>query len=463
MPPISRYRLSENFQRSRIITLYTNNKAKLSGTAGPLYKYLLTFELNDLLIYSEYLSPFLKMNAKYKVIIGGFIAQFFSIGFFTYSASLFFPFIISELNSDITEIMLGPTFATILGLVAMPIAGILLDRYSVRLMMLLGGIFFAAGIWSLANISNVTQFVFVFGFTMSVANCLVGSMSTSTLISRWFTKSRGRALGASAVGTSIGGIVLPATFGFLITSLGWRTTLELFSVSILFLLLPILYLMIRDDPSSLRGELDSSAADYRTNSGSESNQMTTRDYVINPNFWYLGLSLGILFSGYSAVLANITPYAIHLGFETGDAALFIMMIAINGLLGKVLFGFAADRFSLRGCLIVTQFLVLFGFAILATLPSFYFICLACVILGLSTGGMLPIWGALMAKLFGLKNYGRATGLMSPIITICVIPGYSVMGFFYLKSGDYQLSLSLFSVTLIFAIALLIPLKVKSNL
>ena len=90
-------------------------------------------------------STFPPINSGYKIIIGGFTAQFFTVGFFTYSVSLFFPLIISELDSDITEIMLGPTVATIIGLVAMPIAGLLLDRCSIRLIMVLGSIFFATG------------------------------------------------------------------------------------------------------------------------------------------------------------------------------------------------------------------------------------------------------------------------------------------------------------------------------
>ena len=400
------------------------------------------------------------INSGYKIIIGGFAAQFFSVGFFTYSVSLFFPLIISELDSDITVIMFGPTFATVIGLVAMPIAGILLDRYSIRLIMMLGSVFFAAGLWGLAKISSATQFILVFGITMSIANCFVGSMSSSTLISHWFAENRGRALGLSAAGTSIGGITLPATFAFLINFYGWRITLELFAASILLILLPIILFTVRDKLPLAKKEVDTTRADSESLSVKKSIEMTTRDFISIPNFWYLGISLGILFSGYSAVLANLTPYVIDLGLETKDASFFIMIIAINGLLGKLLFGFAADKFPLRTCLVVTQILVLIGFAILASMPSFSVICLACIVLGLSTGGMLPVWGALMANLFGLENYGRATGLMAPIITTCVIPGYSIMGFLYATSGNYQLSLYLFCISLIIGIALLIPLKVN---
>ena len=265
-------------------------------------------------------STFPPINSGYKIIIGGFTAQFFTVGFFTYSVSLFFPLIISELDSDITEIMLGPTFATIIGLVAMPIAGLLLDRYSIRLIMVLGSIFFATGLWGLAKITSATQFIFVFGFTMSIANCLVGSMSSSTLISHWFAKNRGRALGLSAAGTSIGGIVLPAAFAFLINLYGWRTTLELFSVSLLLILLPIILFTVRDKPPLAKKEVDTTREDSESLSVKKSIEMTTRDFISIPNFWYLGISLGILFSGYSAVLANLTPYAIDLGLETKDAS-----------------------------------------------------------------------------------------------------------------------------------------------
>ena len=403
------------------------------------------------------------MNTKYKIIAAGFLTQFFTIGFFTYSASLFFPFIISELNTDITKIMLGPTFGTILGLFAMPIAGILLDRYSIRLIMVVGSSIFAVGLWSLANITTAIQFVLVFGLTMSLANCLVGSMSASTIISRWFTRNRGRALGLSAAGTSIGGIFLPAAFGFLINLFGWRTTLELFSLSLLVILLPAVLFTVPNRSADLEEETSEDPGDQKNIPIRKSIEMTTRDFIITPNFWYLGMSLGILFSGYSAVLANLTPYVIDLGLKTEDAAFFIMIIAVSGLLGKLLFGFAADKFSLRGCLMVAQGLVFLGFSLLALMPDFSLILFACLLLGLSTGGMLPVWGALMAKLFGLENYGRATGTMAPLITTCVIPGYSVMGFFHRTSGNYQLPLYLFCISLIFAIALLIPLKVDSNL
>ena len=50
-------------------------------------------------------SPLPLINSGYKIIVGGFTAQFFTVGFFTYSVSLFFPLIISELDSDITDLL----------------------------------------------------------------------------------------------------------------------------------------------------------------------------------------------------------------------------------------------------------------------------------------------------------------------------------------------------------------------
>ena len=109
---------------------------------------------------------------------------------------------------------------------------------------------------------------------------------------------------------------------------------------------------------------------------------------------------------------------------------------------------AADKFSLKAALWVAQGLVASAFLVLATEPEYLWMLVGSALLGLAAGGMLPVWGALMAKVFGLASFGRAMGLMGPIITLCVMPGFAIIGRMYDELGTYSNSLVLFCLCLL---------------
>ena len=139
-----------------------------------------------------------------------------------------------------------------------------------------------------------------------------------------------------------------------------------------------------------------------------------------------------------------------------------MIIAISGFVGKISFGYAADKVSLKLALSVTQLAVIAGLLILAAGPSYLAISIALTILGLSTGGMLPVWGALLAAIFGTASYGRVMGLMMPLIVLIVIPGYSLAGYLSDQSGSYVLCFIIFSAVIAISMPLALMLKIPSN-
>ncbi len=398
----------------------------------------------------------------WRIVSGAFVAQMFVLGFFAYSASLMVAPVRAEFGASLEQVMYSLAAGTVLGLVVTPLAGIMIDRYPVRWLMAGGTIVFSAGLWGIAHSSSITEYVVLFGLTMAVANGFAGAMCASTAISRWFTVSRGRALGISALGTSVGGIIVPNLISTMLEQSGWRHALEQLSLWSLLVMLPIVVLTIRGKPSDV-GLTAEASGDATESSSDLDPPISLQQILANPGYWYMGLSLGILFSAYSAVLANISPYAINLGETESRAASLIMTIAIAGIVGKLLFGVAADKFSLKAGLWVAQCLAIVGLLILALEEAAYIYMLcACSALGLAAGGMLPIWGAMTAHIFGLANFGKAMGLMTPLITLCILPGYALIGRLYDNSGSYSSALFVFSGAMVFALALLVPLKLREN-
>ena len=396
----------------------------------------------------------------WRVVGGIFVSQLFVVGFFTYAASMLVAPVREEFGVSLEQVMYGLTAGTFFGLFLTPLAGVMIDRYPVRWLMTGGAVGFTGGLWLLSQAPTITAYVWIFGFTMSISNIFAGAMCGSAVIARWFTASRGRALGVSAIGVSVGGVLLPWLLNQWIQDHGWRVALEHMAAGGLFFMVPLVFLTVRGKPADvgLEPEADGLAPGVMP----EDEALTLLQVLRSRGYWLLGVSLGILFSAYSSTLSNMTPYILDLGHGESQASTMIMTIAISGFFGKLLFGVAADKLSLKLGLWITQFALLTGFLILAAEPAFSLMLVAAGVIGLSAGGMLPIWGAMMARIFGLLSYGRAMGLMGPLITLCVMPGYTLVGRLYDISGSYVPALLCFSVGLVVSALLIVPLQSRDG-
>ena len=116
---------------------------------------------------------------------------------------------------------------TALGMVLPLFVGPLVDRWSARGLMLIGTGILVAGLLALAWAPNVIAFGIAMSTLIAAAMTLLGPIVCSAVVSRWFTASRGRALGIAAMGTSFGGMVMAPLFGLGFESIGWRDTVAI--------------------------------------------------------------------------------------------------------------------------------------------------------------------------------------------------------------------------------------------
>jgi MFS family permease len=164
---------------------------------------------------------------------------------------------------------------------------------------------------------------------------------------------------------------------------------------------------------------------------------------------------------FTSVMSNLAAYASGLGVDGRATATLISTIALCGVLGKLIFGYAADRISLRLGLWLALALAGAGIFVLSLEPTYRAMLGAAVVMGLAAGGMLPVWGAMIASVFGLVSYGRVMGLMTPVIGLLVMPGPLIAGAMFDASGSYRLVMQLFVGILVLAGGLLLPLRIPS--
>jgi MFS family permease len=139
------------------------------------------------------------------------------------------------------------------------------------------------------------------------------------------------------------------------------------------------------------------------------------------------------------MLTHIVPHATDIGFEPLAAAWVLSCVAGFGALGKVLFGWIADRIDKRLTLWCATGLQGLGVALILSAEQYHLLLLAGIVYGLGMGGMPPLMGALLGAAFGRYRFGRMIGLMNPIMLPIRVLGIPYAGWIFDRTGSYQIA------------------------
>lgn len=402
------------------------------------------------------------------IVAAVFTAQMFMVGFWTYGFPLLVDPVQKEFGASVADVQLGLSAGGILAAVMAPLLGPIVDRWSARGMASIGAVMLVAGFLLMSFSPGVYAFAAAVAIVLNSANVLLGPITGSTLVSRWFTMTRGRALGIAATGTSVGGLLIPLLLDSLIASMGWRGSLRVLAGCVVVMVVPLVTFGLRDYPSDKGLHPDGADAPASSAGAGISGRVWTAGEVIrNPAYWLIGCCLGLLFMAYTGTLANLHKYATELGVDAAGATRLISVIAVMGFIGKLIFGWAADRVGMRVGLWTAIVLTALGIGTLSLEPSYFGMLVGAALLGLAAGGMLPVWSGMIGEAFGVASFGMVMGLMMPIITVFAAPAPTIAGLSFDQTQSYALAMQCFVAALVVAAALLVPLKlsqseVKSN-
>jgi MFS family permease len=365
-----------------------------------------------------------------------------------------------EFEASRVTMMLGVTVMTLAGGIMSPLFGSLIDRWSLRSMMLIGVFGMSCGYFLLSFTTASWQVPLIYGALMMLGLNLLGPLTTSTLLARWFSRKRGMVLGLAAIGTSVGGFVFPPVIQWLIDAYEWRDALRILALGCLILTIPAVMLVVNSPKDRGLGAdgvaLDADAPLVLPEA------ITFKSLLADRNFWLIALVMSLLFSAYTGVLSNLVPLALNKGLSAEQGAFLISILAVAGIAGKIGFGTIADRVDLRLGYAASIVCVIIALLLFATTSSFSTFMLASGFMGFATGGMLPVWGAILAILFGAANYGRVMGMMSPVIMPLTLVGAPLAGYIFDVTGGYAPAFVLFAGGLVLALIALPFIRMRSD-
>ncbi len=328
---------------------------------------------------------------------------------------------------------LAPALTFLFAGIFAPVGGFLINRLKARTMMLIGCVILGVGLIIYSQATSAPM-VYVSHSLMGMSLGFVGVLVNTVLISNWFLKKRGSALGIVLTGTSFGGVTIPLISTPLIQNFGWRTAMILVSLIIWVILLPAIIFFVKNRPSDI-GELPdgentkpSLENDAKPKENLYESGMTLWEALRTPIFWVFSLCAALIFYAIFVVSQQLNLYlqGDRIGFTPEQASFVQSMLFAFSIGGKFLFGWLSDRFPPNRVMLLsasTMFLATLTFLFFNSSTVYFF----AIFFGLNYGGTFVLLQLLVAEYFGLKEYGKILGVITIIETIGGAAGTIITG------------------------------------
>src|SRR5687767_12680292 len=189
-------------------------------------------------------------------VVTAFLALFAIVGVALYGLPRFYPFYVQELGWSRQQVTSGNAYSKIAVAIAFGfLAGRLVDRFGPRRLMLVGIVMAGGALVGLASVTTMAAFYFFYCFN-ALGYVFGGPLPNQVLLSRWFDRARGRAMGIAYLGIGVGGAVVPLLAYALTQQYGWRAALQILGWLMILVALPAAYFV--REPPPLAPELDAS-------------------------------------------------------------------------------------------------------------------------------------------------------------------------------------------------------------
>lgn len=333
------------------------------------------------------------------------------------------------------------------------IAGPMVARYSLRMMLIIGALLSVIGYFVLAYTVNYQVYVGVYLLLFGPSMAIAGSVGPATLVTRWFSRGRGLALGLVHLSFIVA--VMPILCNWILENHGAQAVYQMMGLLIALTLLPAT-LFVRDFPPGAEARAEAAAHPAASDAD---DSLTVPQILRAPAFWMLAIAAGVIITQIMMLTFNMIPIAESLGITRDQGAILQATMAFSGMAGSIIFGWIADRIGgARGmALLAFNCVVLLAVLVLVKLP-FAGLLVVIGLLGLHGAGMVPNISRALTFSLGQSSFSRAFGLQGAMSVPMTMIGIWAMGASFTATGSYFAALLGVAV----AMAVMVPLALAAS-
>ncbi len=356
-----------------------------------------------------------------KVIIFGFIFTFFS----SFGQSFFLGLFNSSIREtlSITHGQFGSIYAsaTLLSSFLLIWVGKKIDDINIFKFALYVTLLLAFSCFFFSKISSIV-FLFIAVFLMRFSGQGLMSHTATTTISRFFTKSRGKALSIGWFGLSTAEFILPVLIVYLLTLTAWQNIWLSISVLILFFLPFIAFALIKNLNFDSREDVNDK------NFVEKEIKNWTRVEVLKDYRFYIVclnmLAMPWIATGVFVYQSYITESKEWGEFVIAQSFMAYSVLSVITLLGS---GFLIDKFTSRKLLIFMNIPLLISMLVLfyldISISAFIFLGL----IGISNGLANVLGSSTWAEIYGVKYIGSIKALTTALMVFSTAFGTALFG------------------------------------
>lgn len=342
-------------------------------------------------------------------------------------------------------------------------AGVILDRYSPRIVILMSMLICVASTIGFALTHSYTLAA-IYHFLSGIGNAF-SFLSCVVLVSRWFaSKEQAFVIGCVVTMAFLGGMMAHTPLAYMAEHFGWRNAL-LIDGGVGVLLLCWIFVFVKDRPADF-------AADPSFDKGT--NKPRLIPVLLNKQNWFAGIYTSCLNLPIMVLAALWGTSYLQVVYHLSEisASNVVSLLFIGSIVGCPLAGWLSDYFGCRKPFMIFGAL-LAGISILPLLMGFVLsnTMIACIFFSI---GLFTSTQVISYPLIAESNHSHFTGAATGIASVIIMGGGGVgqVVFGWLmqhrannlvaqySTYDFQYAMRLFSVTLL--IGLLAALLVRET-
>jgi sugar phosphate permease len=357
----------------------------------------------------------------------------------------------TDLHWSRGDLALSISVGSILAAIAGPFAGAIVDRHGAGRIMVAGALLTGVCLILLGSVHELWQAFIIFSL---LALFRVGfvTIPVTAMVSSWFVKKRGRALGIMTAGQGLGGLILSPLTVFLISGLGWRAAWVCIGVLTWITIIPAALILTRPGPEVMglapdgilpEDPVRESDVNKNLKTSSSNKKYTLKDIFRMPVFWLIALLYPLYLFGHLSIFQHGYSLFVDKGIPTVTAGTMMSILGLFSLSGKIVLGYLSDRIPVKYVMMIALGVAAISvlFLILIADPAWSawtFI----VVWGFWECGVIALQPVLVAGAFDRAIVGRMLGIFSVFTVLPQLVGPAFMGYVFDTTGNYNLSLFL---------------------
>ncbi|MCL4459463.1 MAG: MFS transporter [Chloroflexi bacterium] len=333
-----------------------------------------------------------------------------------------------------------------------PLVGAILDRFGPQKTFSGGAMLFALGLIACSTLQYLWQIYLFYGVIAFIGFTVLGLTPHVALVSRWFIRKRGAAVGIACAGSGVGILAIAPLSEVLISTIGWRQAYIVLATLFIVITLPAVALLLRRDPSrmaSLPDGVTTSSSDPQPNGGglgtstsghiSVHHGWTIKAALGTSRFWFLFTASVLGVAPLTLMLVHQVAWCVDIGYSRSFAAFIFGLVGLLMAIGYIVWGYASDRLGREAAYSLGTVAVLLSALITLVLrdaSQSWPLYVYALFFGLGFGSRISLLSSMAADVFAGPYLATINGLLGSAYGLGAGIGAWFGGYVFDISGSY---------------------------